>query len=210
MNGAPLAPIVLVGLNGTLISGRRALPGAVRFVEFAKDRLALVSNDAEHTPQELARALKRLGINIAPDRLILAGATAIDLIVREKSRVRLMTDKTSTTPRSMSFNCGRVSARHLHRRAHRRRACRALAQGLESRPQSGSDPDGARVWLFVRRALSQRRRAGDKSGLRVADARRPQGQWQVASVNCRIEQRCADQDDVVEELGLGFGTGRNC
>jgi HAD superfamily hydrolase (TIGR01450 family) len=80
----------LVDLDGTLVIGNKVLPGAISFVEAAQDRLALISNDAEHTPWQLARGLRRLGLRIAPERIVLAGTTALDLIARDRPAARIM------------------------------------------------------------------------------------------------------------------------
>ena len=60
------------------MAGGRALPGAASMLEALSGRFAIVSNDAEHTPDELARRLRRLGLAVTPDCLVLAGVAAID------------------------------------------------------------------------------------------------------------------------------------
>ncbi|MGO4674871.1 HAD-IIA family hydrolase [Bosea sp. 2YAB26] len=79
----------LVDLDGTLVRGRQMLPGANAFLESLDGRFVIVSNDAEHTPLELSRALKRLGLTIAPRRIVLAGSTALDEIARRQPRARI-------------------------------------------------------------------------------------------------------------------------
>ncbi|GAU86440.1 HAD-IIA family hydrolase [Bosea sp. BIWAKO-01] len=79
----------LVDLDGTLVRGRQMLPGANVFLESLEGRFVIVSNDAEHTPLELSRGLKRLGLTIAPHRIVLAGATALDEIARWRPRARI-------------------------------------------------------------------------------------------------------------------------
>lgn len=85
----PIAQGYLVDLDGTLIAGRHALPGATWLLQRLAGRFAIVSNNAEHTPQELARLLLRLHLPVQPDRLVLAGTTAIDIIAERHSRARL-------------------------------------------------------------------------------------------------------------------------
>lgn len=80
----------LVDLDGTLVRGRKALPGAGAFLDSLGGRFVIVSNNAEHTPLELSRGLKRLGLGIAPRRIVLAGATALDEIASTRSRARIL------------------------------------------------------------------------------------------------------------------------
>ena len=54
----------------------------------------------------------------------------------------------------------RLGPRHLYRRAHRRRACRAPAPRAQPRPRLRPDPHRARRRLFVRRAVRQERVIG--------------------------------------------------
>ncbi|CAH1678496.1 putative Acid sugar phosphatase [Hyphomicrobiales bacterium] len=80
----------LVDLDGTLVRGGLALPGAGDFLDAFADRYVIVSNDAEHTPLELSRSLKRLGLNVPADRIVLAGAWAIDGIAAERPGARVL------------------------------------------------------------------------------------------------------------------------
>jgi HAD superfamily hydrolase (TIGR01450 family) len=50
----------------------------------------LVSNNAEHTPRQLSRMLQSIGLNIADDRIILAGTSAIDCIAETSPGASLM------------------------------------------------------------------------------------------------------------------------
>jgi len=68
----------LIDLDGTLISGNQLLPDALWLLEQVKGRYMLVSNNAEHTPQQLSRRLKRLGLKVDADNIVLAGTTAIN------------------------------------------------------------------------------------------------------------------------------------
>ncbi|MFN7024731.1 MAG: HAD-IIA family hydrolase [Pseudorhizobium sp.] len=73
----------LIDLDGTLISGRTVLPDAGWLLDAVAGRYAVVSNNAEHTPRQLARVLNSIGLPVPEDRLILAGTTAIDIIAEE-------------------------------------------------------------------------------------------------------------------------------
>jgi HAD superfamily hydrolase (TIGR01450 family) len=79
----------LVDLDGTLVRGQQALPGASAFLEALEGRFVIVSNDAEHTPLELSRGLKRLGLAVAQRRIVLAGTTALDEIALRLPRARI-------------------------------------------------------------------------------------------------------------------------
>jgi HAD superfamily hydrolase (TIGR01450 family) len=80
----------LVDLDGTLARGGQALPGASAFLAALEGRFVIVSNDGEHTPLELSRGLKRMGLHAAPHRIILAGTTALDEIARRRPRARVL------------------------------------------------------------------------------------------------------------------------
>lgn len=80
----------LLDLDGTLVAGGAALPGAVELVRRLGRRCAIVSNDAEHTPAQLAARLRRLGLAVPPGRILLAGATALDTLARERPSGRVL------------------------------------------------------------------------------------------------------------------------
>ena len=79
----------LVDLDGTLVRGGQALPGAAAFLDALDGRYVIVSNNAEHTPLELSRGLRRMGLGVAPRRIVLAGTTALDEIARRQPRARI-------------------------------------------------------------------------------------------------------------------------
>jgi HAD superfamily hydrolase (TIGR01450 family) len=80
----------LVDLDGTLVSGGTVLPGARELLAAMAGRFALVSNDAEHTPAELAAMLRRLDLDIPAERIVLAGAVALDLVALETPGAKVM------------------------------------------------------------------------------------------------------------------------
>ncbi|WP_157929606.1 HAD-IIA family hydrolase [Phyllobacterium zundukense] len=79
----------MIDLDGTLINGHSLRPRAkellCRFEQFA-----LVSNDSEHTPAQLANSLRELGLSISPEHILLAGASALEIIAKEHSGARVM------------------------------------------------------------------------------------------------------------------------
>jgi HAD superfamily hydrolase (TIGR01450 family) len=80
----------LLDLDATLISGGRVLPGVLGALAALGDRFAIVSNNAEHTPALLAARLADMGFAVPADRLILAGAVAVELVARERPGSKLM------------------------------------------------------------------------------------------------------------------------
>src|SRR6266545_5527275 len=90
MNQPWQALAYLVDLDGTLISDRKLLPGADRLLALMNGRFVVVSNDAEHTPAQLAPLLLRMGLSVNADRILLAGTCALDMIARERKNARLM------------------------------------------------------------------------------------------------------------------------
>lgn len=80
----------LVDLDGTLVHGRTALPGAAAFLATLEQRFVIISNDAEHTPPELSRHLGRLGLDVPARRIVLAGTTALDDIALRRPGARIL------------------------------------------------------------------------------------------------------------------------
>lgn len=71
---------ILCDIDGCLIAGDTTLPGAAELVSLFGDRLIAISNNSTDTPQTLEARLARLGLAIPAERIVLAGATAIDEI----------------------------------------------------------------------------------------------------------------------------------
>lgn len=80
----------LIDLDGTLMSGRIALPGAVQLVHRLGERLVIVSNDAEHTPAQLAGRLNAARLQVPAERIVLAGTTALELVATQQPRAKVM------------------------------------------------------------------------------------------------------------------------
>ena len=76
---------ILCDLDGCLISGNRVLNGAHEFVDAFREHLWVLSNNSTDTPDTLSGKLFSLGLNIAPDRIVLAGTSMIDLIAGRHS-----------------------------------------------------------------------------------------------------------------------------
>jgi len=80
----------LVDLDGTLIAEGAPLPGACRFFELYADRLAVVSNNSTHTAEKLARELAACDLAIDPARIVTAGESSLQLIVRKYPGARVL------------------------------------------------------------------------------------------------------------------------
>lgn len=80
----------LIDLDGTLVSGRQLLPGARELLARLDGRYVIVSNDSEHTPQQLVGRFANLGIFLEVGQVILAGTCALDSISRDHPRARVM------------------------------------------------------------------------------------------------------------------------
>jgi HAD superfamily hydrolase (TIGR01450 family) len=80
----------LIDLDGTLISGKTVLPDARALLGAVAGRYVLVSNNAEHTPNQLSRMLRSIGLTIASDRIVLAGTAAVDSIAAVSPGASLM------------------------------------------------------------------------------------------------------------------------
>jgi HAD superfamily hydrolase (TIGR01450 family) len=83
-------PGYLIDLDGTLVTGRVAVPGASELVRDLGDRFVVVSNNAEHTPVQLARHLRAIRLPIPAERIVLAGTTALEIVAAEFPRARVM------------------------------------------------------------------------------------------------------------------------
>ncbi len=80
----------LVDLDGTLISGRQAQPWAATLLDAVRDRFVIVSNDAEHTPEQLSSFLRSRSLKIWPEQIVVAGTTALDVVSREQPGARVL------------------------------------------------------------------------------------------------------------------------
>lgn len=80
----------LIDLDGTLVCGGRAMPGASAFLGACAGRFAVVSNDAEHTPAELATGLWRMGLDVPASHIVLAGAVALDEVAARRPGARVL------------------------------------------------------------------------------------------------------------------------
>ncbi|SEP64072.1 Haloacid Dehalogenase Superfamily Class (subfamily) IIA/haloacid dehalogenase superfamily, subfamily IA, variant 1 with third motif having Dx(3-4)D or Dx(3-4)E [Devosia sp. YR412] len=80
----------LIDLDGTLASGLHLLPGARDLLAATADRFAIVSNDSEHTPDQLARRFREWRLPLPPERIVLAGVTALEAAAERYPGSRLV------------------------------------------------------------------------------------------------------------------------
>lgn len=78
-----VASALLVDLDGTLRLGGRWCLGAERLLERGGERIVVLSNDSEHLPEELSARFTGWGRPLAPERFVLAGATAMEVLAAE-------------------------------------------------------------------------------------------------------------------------------
>lgn len=81
--------IVLVDLDGCLAFALRPHPAAKRFLDAFHDRYVILSNNSTETPESLARLLAAQGLEVDPERIILAGALMVEILAREGAPVTL-------------------------------------------------------------------------------------------------------------------------
>jgi HAD superfamily hydrolase (TIGR01450 family) len=80
---------LLCDLDGCLVAGGRLLPGARELVAYARNRLIIVSNNSTDTPATLAAKFARLNLPVAPERIVLAGATAVEHLAATVRQARV-------------------------------------------------------------------------------------------------------------------------
>ena len=77
---------LLCDLDGCLTLAGRPLPGARDLVSYAGERLVIISNNSTETPETLASKVARIGLPVPPDRIVLAGATAVEQLAASAPR----------------------------------------------------------------------------------------------------------------------------
>ena len=81
---------LLVDLDGTLVRQQEAIDGAAELLAHFRDRYAIVSNNSTHTAQGLAQRLRRLGLRVPPERIVLAGELAVRQLVEQHAGARVL------------------------------------------------------------------------------------------------------------------------
>lgn len=80
----------ILDLDGTLIRERRPLTGARDLLDRLDGRYIVLSNNSTDTADRMAWKLRRMGLNVAPDRLLLAGESAVRTLAAERPGLRTM------------------------------------------------------------------------------------------------------------------------
>lgn len=78
----PVPEGVILDLDGTLIREHEVLEGARRMLACFSGRHVVASNNSSDTAATLAARLARMGLQVEPDRLVLAGEEALRLIAQ--------------------------------------------------------------------------------------------------------------------------------
>ncbi|MGF1657935.1 MAG: HAD family hydrolase [Rubrimonas sp.] len=85
----PGAAAILADLDGCLVSGGAALPGAAAFAAAAGPRLWIVSNNSSDSEATLADRLARLDVAVPPERMALAGAQTLRRLAAARPGARV-------------------------------------------------------------------------------------------------------------------------
>lgn len=81
---------LLVDLDGTLVRQQELITGAVELLAHFEGRYAIVSNNSTHTAPGLAKRLGQLGLNVPPERIVLAGELAVRQLASEFPDARVL------------------------------------------------------------------------------------------------------------------------
>jgi HAD superfamily hydrolase (TIGR01450 family) len=81
---------ILADLDGCLIAGDTVLDGSVELARRAGGRLVVISNNSTHSPAGMRRRLLAMGLDIAADRLVLAGMAAVEATARRFAGARVL------------------------------------------------------------------------------------------------------------------------
>jgi 4-nitrophenyl phosphatase len=100
---------LLVDLDGTLVRQQEAIAGAAELLAHFDGRYAIVSNNSTHTAPGLSRRLRRLGLRVPAERIVLAGELAVRQLVREHPGARVLLAASPALQRfARSLGCQQV------------------------------------------------------------------------------------------------------
>lgn len=80
----------LIDLDGTLIRGAEIVDGAAELLRMIGNRYVVVSNNSSDTPETLAFKLRRGGLPVPAERILLAGALAAEETARTRPGARVL------------------------------------------------------------------------------------------------------------------------
>lgn len=102
---------LLVDLDGTLVRQQEPIAGAAELLAHFDGRYAIVSNNSTHTAPGLAQRLRRLGLRVPPERIVLAGELAVRQLAREHPAARVLLAASPALQRlARSLGCQQVQA----------------------------------------------------------------------------------------------------
>lgn len=102
---------LLVDLDGTLVRQQEPIAGAAELLAHFDGRYAIVSNNSTHTASGLAQRLRRLGLRVPPERIVLAGELAVRQLAREHPETRVLLAASPALQRlARSLGCQQVQA----------------------------------------------------------------------------------------------------
>lgn len=78
----------IIHLDGVILDHGHALPGAAAFLNAAAGRYMLISSNSRDTAKSMSTKLKRVGIDVSPDCIILAGEEAVRHVGETYPRAR--------------------------------------------------------------------------------------------------------------------------
>jgi len=81
---------LLLDLDGTLILQDETIDGASELLSRFDGRFAIVSNNSTDTASSMASRLRRMGLRVPPERIVLAGEAAVRLVRQEFPGARVM------------------------------------------------------------------------------------------------------------------------
>lgn len=81
---------IIFDLDGTLVHGVHALPGAAALVSALSCPFVIASNNSSETAETLSNKLNKMGFLLDPSQLILAGEMALDEVARRFDGAEVM------------------------------------------------------------------------------------------------------------------------
>lgn len=81
---------LIVDLDGTLIREDELLPGAAALLVRFAGRYQVVSNNSTHTAEGVSLRLRRLGLEVAAQNILLAGEQSVQYLRRHHPRARVL------------------------------------------------------------------------------------------------------------------------
>lgn len=81
---------ILLDWDGCIALADRPTPWAVQFIRENLEKIAIVSNNSTHLPEDFAQILFRSGLKVSPSRIVLAGIEALNRAVEVRPQGALV------------------------------------------------------------------------------------------------------------------------